>query len=290
MVRLHAVLRNPHHACFLPQICVIGPWPYGLLQELYYCALAMGVKPHVNVMCLRCRKTKVGLKTVRDEALERSSLFCRSGCRESSSAGPGRTHDGEEPFEEEDGDSEDSLDRGLDMGTLGFATWIVELKDPKKRGRVVKRAIEAAQRAMEAASSGATATAGDEGVADAPAACAANHQRRHAAFNLERCAKPWVLQSHAHPSHSSHCRPPSQPGPSTATPAAFCRTQLAQLFSHTCHTYGPQWPPTPPSSCCVLLPWDSTATCILSNQRLAAAAPPPRSLTPPRCQLQRWTT
>lgn len=202
------VLRCSHNAWFLPQFCVIGPWPYGLLQELYCCVetlaedvLGLTLKPMI-VACPRCRQTKVSLKKVRDKGLKGESWFCYASCRTSAAAGPGRIHEGVargedmnevddeemDEDEEEDGSSTDAdLDGPLDMGTPGFATWIVGLDEaPNKRLRVVKQAIASAKKTKAAVSSDATAEAGDEPTADAQAAAIAKAQVEHVCRLVER--------------------------------------------------------------------------------------------------------
>ena len=123
------------------QILVIGPWPCGLLQELYYCveALAQGVpgltvyKPHV--VCQRCRGTKVRLKSVRTWALKGCRWPCGRLCAALPPAGPGVTVASLGPWKGSDSSGH------LDMGTLGFAAWTVGLGD-NKRQRVVALAIQ----------------------------------------------------------------------------------------------------------------------------------------------------
>ena len=123
------------------QILVIGPWPCGLLQELYYCveALAQGVpgltvyKPHV--VCQRCRDIKLRLKSVRTWALKGCSWPCGRLCAALPPAGPGVTVDDKEPRKDSDASGR------VDMGTLGFATWTVGLDD-NKRQHLVSRAVQ----------------------------------------------------------------------------------------------------------------------------------------------------
>ena len=123
------------------QILVIGPWPYGLLQELYYCveALAQGVPGLIVhmplVVCQRCRDSKKRLQRVRNKALKGHSWPCGRLCAALPPAGPGVTVDDKEPPKDSDASGE------LDMGTLGFATWTVGLDD-NKRQHVVSRALQ----------------------------------------------------------------------------------------------------------------------------------------------------
>ena len=80
----------------------------------------------------------------------------------------------------DDDEGGDDLEAPLDMGTLGFATWIVGLgKASKKRLRVVKQAIASAQRAVQAATTG-----GD--VAASQAAAVARAQVEHVCRVVER--------------------------------------------------------------------------------------------------------
>ena len=137
------------------------------METLAQDVLGLTVKA-MSVVCPRCHQTKTSLKTVRDKAQKGESWHCDQSCTTSFSAGPGETHEGKarsDAMNEVDGDDDDDdddtkddngddgADEGpLDMGTLGFATWIVGLdKAPKRRLRVVKRAIASAQKAVEVA-------------------------------------------------------------------------------------------------------------------------------------------
>ena len=120
----------------------------------------LGLTVHrVHVVCPRCRQLGPLLKHVRNQALQEKSCSCHRWCTLSASAGPGITHEGVAHGEEligvddevDDDEGGDDLEASLDMGTLGFATWIVGLgKAPKKRLHVVEQAIAAAQQAKAA--------------------------------------------------------------------------------------------------------------------------------------------
>ena len=81
----------------------------------------------------------------------------------------------------------DDLGASLDMGTLGFATWIVGLgKAPKKRLRVVELAIAAAQKVAEATTSGATMQLSKELAVGVSEAAVVRAQVEHACRLVER--------------------------------------------------------------------------------------------------------
>lgn len=153
-----------------PQIRVIGPWPYGLLQQLYYCvetsakfasgapaaALAGGGggtgagapsvcrSVAVKVVCPRCCGTHQALTKVRNKALMGplgNTTLCGQWCI---------GEDDDMGDEDEDDDEQEVVGSRLDMGIKDFATWVVCLTGDarrNKRQRVVDHTITLANAA-----------------------------------------------------------------------------------------------------------------------------------------------
>lgn len=213
--RFISPLRCSHAACSLIQICAIGPWPFALLHELYYSVktlaedlLGVAVKaPHV--VCPRCHQTTGSLTMVQDKALKGESWLCEQVCRALTAAGPGVTTDqgkarcdavmaaDDEAAADDAKDDDNNIDTTLealegrlDMGTLGFATWLVGLDKATTKSQrldVVTQAIASAQKAVEAVISGATVQAGEEPAADASQATViAKAQVQHVCRLVER--------------------------------------------------------------------------------------------------------
>lgn len=166
----------------LLQIVVVGPWPYALVHQLYFCVktlaedlLALKVKSR-QVLCPRCRQTKYELHEARADARNSKSLCCLdSKCKGNMGETAVQEEGGDtqeatsEESDSEEADSEESEadsatkgkhkeERGThDMATLGCASWIMGLgkKAVKKRRKVVRSTIKAVMESI-AATGGAT--------------------------------------------------------------------------------------------------------------------------------------
>lgn len=146
----------PAHALLIVfpccQICVVGPWPFGLLQQLHDCVKSFvegvpGLIMHTNVLCWHCHVAWLPLDEVQHTARRGHSERCCSS--QVPTVVRGVAVDGMELQQEHQNPRDGVL--GVDMGTLGFATWTVEL-GTKRRQRAVRQAIQqAAATAAEAA-------------------------------------------------------------------------------------------------------------------------------------------
>lgn len=134
---------------------MVGPWPFGLLWQLYQCLETLTVHTmgltidSTVVTCPRCRQTTFPLRAARSGGLKAKGTgdikVCLYDCGGNRSAGPlaGVATVG----------GGDELDDVVSMGstgedktsfeTAGFATWITGLgrKAPKKRAHVVETAF-----------------------------------------------------------------------------------------------------------------------------------------------------
>lgn len=146
-----------------PQIVVIGPWPYALVHQLYFCVqtlaqdvLALKVKS-AKLLCPRCRQTKFPVKKARAEALKGRSLACGDySCRGNTGDSTAQPERG--GMDQSDSDSYEEEQGTLDMATLSCATWIIglsRLTTPEKKRRNVEERHDVVRRTIEAAS-GAT--------------------------------------------------------------------------------------------------------------------------------------
>lgn len=157
----------------LLQIVVVGPWPYALVHQLYFCVktlaedlLALKVKSG-QVLCPRCRQTNYELHEARAHARNSESLCClASKCKGNMGETAVQEEGGdtqESDFEEADSEDSDAdsatkgkhkeEERGThDMATLGCATWIMGLgrKAVKKRRKVVRSTIKAVMESISA--------------------------------------------------------------------------------------------------------------------------------------------
>ena len=152
------------------QILVIGPWPFGLLSQLYEClhtlsSTIMGLPaPKPLVACPRCRRTTLPLKFARNPALKAGGKQELKTCLYDCGNKPVPEIDAPEPGAEVDDDlaSEDSADEELDteedddsaveggaklkFDVSGFGLWQSGLHlAPKKRRQVVDMAFTVAK-------------------------------------------------------------------------------------------------------------------------------------------------
>lgn len=148
------------------QLLVIGPWPHGLLQQLYYCVKTLakdvlGLRVGgVEVVCPRCRQVRLTLKALRKKAGKADGVkHCGNGlCASKPAAGPGGPHEfvaGEEedPSDEEEDEEDDEEQPPVDLGVEGFETWTVALgKKEKERREVLDYAMTRAVSARKATS------------------------------------------------------------------------------------------------------------------------------------------
>lgn len=122
------------HVPLLEQVLVVGPYPHGLLHQLYCCVEALAAENNlkllsVSVVCPRCRQTQYPMV----RAQQHDAQMCFSWCAAKSPAGPNNYG----------GDEAGSGNPNIDMGANGFASWVVDVPLSEQR-KAVQLALTAA--------------------------------------------------------------------------------------------------------------------------------------------------